>query len=111
MPAQWNVQTIGPQLQTKPLFVGMPLNSAESLSKRQSVAVIASRTDLLAPSDGVPRGIRPLNRGMIAHGIILIARTDVLASKSIVTYESRLVKSYVAIYTEATNIIIRNERR
>jgi len=54
---------------SNPLLIRMPRHAAKRLRKRLGITVFAPRADLGAAANGIPSRIRPLNSGMIAHGL------------------------------------------
>jgi hypothetical protein len=54
-----------PKIET--LLVRMTFNAPKALRKSFRIAVLATRTDLRAASDRIPRRIRPFNRRIRAH--------------------------------------------
>src|SRR6266545_3028575 len=68
-PAKRRVKAFRSKREVEATFEGMTANTSEPLGKRPCVTVIASRTDLCTPSHWVPRGVGPLDRCPLAHGV------------------------------------------
>src|SRR5579863_1489456 len=66
-PAQWLRELFRNQAQIKTLFVRMPLHPTKAFSESFGVAVFAAWADFGATTDGIPRGVRPLNGRSRAH--------------------------------------------
>ena len=45
----------------------MPKDPSKSFGKSLRIAVLAPWADFSAPAEGIPRGVRPFNFGMITH--------------------------------------------
>jgi len=66
-PCKRYVQALRPELQVETLLVRMIRYTAKPLRERLGIAVGASRTDLVATSDGVPGGVCPLDLAAVGH--------------------------------------------
>ncbi len=55
------------QTQAKAIAVPSVAHGREAESKAFRVAILAARTDLCAPSDRIPGGIRPLDGRIDSH--------------------------------------------
>ena len=61
LPGQGKVKPLRPESQIKSLLEMMPRDSTPALCKDLGIAMLATRTDLRAASDGIPRGVGPFD--------------------------------------------------
>lgn len=60
-------QALGTQGEVETALVGVPANAAEALCKTLCVAVVTTRADFGAASDGIPSGVSPFDRAVVRH--------------------------------------------
>jgi len=68
-PFQRLLQPLWPELQRKPLLVGVPRDAAPALGKRLRLAMRAAGRDLVAPGHRVPGRLRPLDCAVVGQGV------------------------------------------
>lgn len=66
-PPPRDLQSLWPEPKVKALLVRVPGDATEPLSQGLGVAMLAPGRDLRAPSDRIPRGFGPLDRGAVSH--------------------------------------------
>lgn len=63
-PVEWLHKLVHRQSQIEPLFIGVPLDAAETLRESFGVAMLTARADLGAATDGIPGGVGPFDVGV-----------------------------------------------
>ncbi len=67
-PLQRLLQALWPELERKPLLVGVPRDAAPALGERLGVTVRATRRHLVATRHRVPGRLSPLGRAVVGQG-------------------------------------------